>query len=189
MAKHLTVKEKESEAFEKMKSAFHYKNAMAAPKVKKIVINVGTGTAVKKDKNKNTAISDRLAKITGQKPTLRGAKQSVASFKIRQGDPVGVVVTLRGKRMFAFLEKIINVALPRTKDFRGINRSAVDNIGNLTLGIKEHTIFPETADEDIRDVFGLAITVVSSAKTKKEGTAFFELLGVPFKKEEDSKKR
>jgi large subunit ribosomal protein L5 len=189
--KHLTVKEKEVTGFEKMKnstgalsSEFHYKNVMAAPKMQKIVLNVGTGTAVKKDKNKNDAIALRLAKITGQKPSIRGAKQSVASFKTRKGDPIGIVVTLRGKRMYAFLEKLINVALPRTKDFRGIARTSVDNIGNLTIGIKEHTIFPETADEDIRDVFGLSVTLVCTAKNKKEGLAFFELLGVPFKKEE-----
>jgi large subunit ribosomal protein L5 len=186
--KHLTIKEKEVEAFNKMKEVFHFKNAMAAPRLKKVVVNSGTGTPMKKDKNKNTAIADRLAKITGQKGALRGAKQSISSFKIRQGDPVGVVVTLRGKRMYAFIEKLINVALPRTKDFRGINRTAVDNIGNLTIGIKEHTIFPETADEDIRDVFGMSITLVSSAKNKKEGTAFFEILGVPFKKGEEKKK-
>jgi large subunit ribosomal protein L5 len=184
MNKHLTIKEKEVQAFEKMKETFHYKNAMAAPKIKKIVLNTGTGTAMKKDAKKNDAILERLAKITGQKGALRGAKQSVSSFKIRQGDPIGIVTTLRGKRMIAFLEKLLNIALPRTKDFRGINRKAVDDIGNLTIGIKEHTIFPETADEDIRDVFGLSITIVSSAKNKKEGTAFFELLGVPFKKEE-----
>ncbi len=189
MAKHLTVKEKEKEAFEKMKGNFHYKNVMASPRMDKIVINVGTGTAIKKDKNKNDSIADRLAKITGQKATFRGAKKSVASFKVRQGDPIGVVVTLREKRMYAFLEKLINVALPRTKDFRGISKNVVDNIGNLTIGIKEHTIFPETADEDIKDVFGLSITLVSSAKTKKEGLAFFELLGIPFKKEEETKKR
>lgn len=196
MNKHLTVKEKEALAFEKMKdstgalsSEFHYKNAMAAPRIKKVVLNVGTGTAMKKDKNKNVAISERLAKITGQKGALRGAKQSISSFKVRQGDPIGIVTTLRGKRMFAFLEKLINVALPRTKDFRGIKRSAVDDLGNLTIGIKEHTIFPETADEDIRDIFGMSITVVSSAKNKKEGTAFFELLGIPFKKEEETKKK
>ena len=181
--KHLTVKEKEAKAFELMKGNFHYKNVMAAPRLTKIVINVGTGTMMKKDKNRNDAIADRLAKITGQKPAPRGAKKSVASFKIRLGDPIGIVVTLRGKRMYAFMEKLINISLPRTKDFRGINRKAVDNIGNLTMGIKEHTIFPETADEDIKDVFGLAITVVSTAKDKKEGLAFFELLGVPFKKE------
>lgn len=180
--KHLNVKEKEILVFEKMKDIFHYKNAMAAPKLKKIVLNVGTGTAVKKDKNKNETISDRLAKITGQKPAMRGAKKSISSFKIRQGDSIGIVVTLRGKRMYAFLEKLINVALPRTKDFRGISRKAVDNVGNLTIGIKEHTIFPETADEDIKDVFGLAITIVSTAKNQKEGFAFYELLGIPFKK-------
>ncbi len=189
MAKHLTVKEKEAQTFEKIKGVFGYKNVMAAPRMKKVVINVGTGTMVKKDKNKNEAIGERLAKITGQKTALRGAKQSISSFKIRQGDPVGVIVTLRGKRMYSYLEKLINVALPRTKDFRGIKRSGVDSIGNLTIGIKEHTIFPETADEDIRDVFGMSITLVSSAKTKKEGTAFFELLGMPFKKEEEAKKK
>ncbi|MCX6757833.1 MAG: 50S ribosomal protein L5 [Candidatus Nomurabacteria bacterium] len=187
--KHLTVKEKNDKAYEIMKGAFGYKNTMAAPRLQKIVVNVGTGTAIKKDKNRNTFIAERLGKITGQKAALRGSKQSIASFKVRQGDPIGVVVTMRGKRMFAFIEKLINVALPRTKDFRGITRRAVDDIGNMTLGIKEHTIFPETADEDIKDVFGLAITLVSSAKTKKEGTAFFELLGIPFKTEADSNKK
>jgi large subunit ribosomal protein L5 len=187
--KHLTVKEKEQESFGKMKDLFHYKNVMAAPKLVKVVLNVGTGTAVKKDKNKNEAIESRLSKITGQKGALRGAKQSIASFKVRQGDPIGIVVTLRGKRMYAFLEKLINVALPRTKDFRGINPGVVDDIGNLTMGIKEHTIFPETADEDIKDVFGLAITLVSTAKNREEGKAFFKIIGIPFKKEEDSKKK
>jgi large subunit ribosomal protein L5 len=187
--KNLTVKEKNKNAFEVMKSAFNYKNAMSAPKLQKVVINVGTGTMMKKDRNKNDQIVDRLAKITGQKPATRGAKKSIASFKIRQNDPVGITVTLRGDRMFSFLEKLFNVSLPRTKDFRGINRSVVDDIGNATIGIKEHTIFPETADEDIRDVFGLAITLVSTAKTKKEGFAFYEYLGVPFKKEDEKKKK
>jgi len=186
--KHLTVKEKEDMMFEKMKDFFHYKNKMATPKMVKVVLNVGTGTVIKKDKNKNNVISERLSKITGQKAVLKGAKQSIASFKVRQGDPIGAVVTLRGKRMYAFLEKLINIALPRTKDFRGINPGAVDNIGNLTIGVKEHTIFPETADEDIKDVFGLSITLVSTAKNKKEGKTFFELIGMPFKKEEEKKK-
>ncbi|MFA6177662.1 MAG: 50S ribosomal protein L5 [Candidatus Paceibacterota bacterium] len=187
--KHLTVREKEIAGFEKMKNTFQYKNLLAAPKIQKIVLNVGTGTAMKKDKNKNEAISLRLTKITGQKPAPRSSKQSIASFKTRKGDPIGIMVTLRGKRMYAFLEKLINIALPRTKDFRGINRKAVDNIGNLTIGIKENTIFPETADEDIRDVFGMSITLVSTAKNKKEGTVFFEILGIPFKKEEEKKKK
>lgn len=181
--KHLTVKEKENTGFEKLKALFGYKNKMASPKLRKIVLNVGTGTLVKKDKNKNDAVSDRLAKITGQKAALRGSKKSVASFKVRQGDPIGVMVTLRGARMYAFLEKLINVALPRTKDFRGISRASVDSIGNLSMGIKEHTIFPETADEDIKDVFGLSVTLVSTAKNQKEGFTFYELLGIPFKKE------
>ncbi len=183
------IKEKEVKAFEEMKGVFGYKNIFAAPRLKKVVINVGTGTAIKKDKNKNDAIVARLAKITGQKASLRGAKQSISSFKVRQGDPIGAMITLRGARMYAFLEKLLNVALPRTKDFRGINRTAVDNIGNITIGIKEHTIFPETADEDIKDVFGLSITIVSSAKNKKEGTVFFENIGIPFKEEEEKKKR
>ncbi len=187
--KNKTVKQKETEVFKTIQDVFGYKNALAAPRLKKVVINVGTGTYMKKDKNKNDAITLRLSKITGQKASLRGAKQSISSFKVRQGDPIGAMVTMRGKRMYAFLEKFFNVALPRTKDFRGISRGGVDNIGNLTIGVKEHTIFPETADEDIRDVFGLSITIVSSAKNKKEGTAFFELVGVPFKKEEDSKKK
>ncbi len=187
--KHLTVKEKNSNAFEVLKGAFGYKNQMSAPRLQKVVINVGTGTMMKKDNKRNDQISDRLAKITGQKPAKRGAKKSIATFKIRQGDPVGVTVTLRGDRMYSFLEKLFNVALPRTKDFRGINRSVVDNIGNATLGIKEHTIFPETADEDIKDVFGLAVTIVSSAKTQKEGFAFYEYLGIPFKAEDEKKKK
>lgn len=186
--KHLTVKEREAASYDKLKESFHYKNKMASPHLQKVVLNVGTGTYMKKDAKKNDSISDRLAKFSGQKPALRGAKQSISSFKIRQGDPVGVMVTLRGARMYAFLEKLLNVALPRTKDFRGVSRTGVDQIGNLTIGIKEHTIFPETADEDIRDVFGLSITLVSTAKSKKEGMAFYEFLGVPFKKEEEKKK-
>jgi len=182
-----TVKEKEVMAYSVMKDAFGYKNKMSAPHLVKVVLNVGTGTYMKKDKNRNTEIAKRLAKITGQKPALRGAKKSIATFKIRQGDPVGIVVTLRGSQMYGFLEKLFNVALPRTKDFRGLNKTAVDNIGNLTIGIKEHTIFPETADEDIKDVFGLAMTLVSTAKNKKEATTFFETLGVPFKKEDARK--
>jgi len=185
---HLTVKEKEEKAFESMKGAFSYKNKMAAPKLLKVTINVGTGSAMKRDNKWNEAVAERLAKIAGQKSVLKGAKQSIASFKIRQGDPVGVMVTLRGARMYAFLEKFLNIALPRTKDFRGINRGAVDNVGNLTMGIKEHTIFPETADEDIKDIFGMSMTMVSTAKTQSEGLEFYTLLGVPFKKEEVKKK-
>jgi large subunit ribosomal protein L5 len=166
---------------------FGYKAKLAAPRLLKIVVSSGTGSGMKKDREKNNTITDRLTKITGQKPTLRIAKKSVASFKVREGDPIGVSVTLRGARMQHFLDKLINVAIPRTKDFRGIERKTVDTIGNMTLGIKEHTIFPETSDEDLRDVFGFAITLVSSAKNKAEALAFFEHLGIPFKKEEVKK--
>ena len=178
----MTVKEKSQKSFDTLKGQFGYTNSMAAPRLMKVIVSTGTGSGMKKDNKRNELVADRFAKITGQKASLRGAKQSVAQFKIRQGDPVGLAVTLRGPRMYAFLEKFFNISIPRTKDFRGFNASAVDAIGNLSLGIKEHTIFPETADEDIKDVVGLAVTIVTSAKTKEEGTAFFELIGVPFKK-------
>ena len=145
----MTIKEKAQKSYDTLKGDFGYKNAMAAPRLLKIVVSSGTGSAMKRNKNHNELVADRLTKITGQKTALKGAKQSIATFKIRQGDPVGVSVTLRGPRMYGFAEKFFNIAVPRTKDFRGFNRTAVDAIGNLTLGIKEHTIFPETADEDI----------------------------------------
>ena len=177
-----TVKQKEKKAFDIMKPAHGYKNIMASPHLVKVVVASGTGSGIKRDKDRNKFIMERLAKITGQKPATRGAKKSIASFKVRQGDPIGVLVTLRGARMYGFLDKLINVAIPRTKDFRGIERKIVDNIGNLTMSIKEHTIFPETGDEDIKDIFGLAITIVTTAKNKKEATEFFENIGIPFKK-------
>lgn len=176
------VQEIEKGSFEKLSKQFNYKNVMASPHLEKVVIAVATGSAMKKDRKRNELVMDRLAKITGQKPTLRKAKQSVASFKIREGDQIGVAVTLRGNRMYGFLDKLFNVSLPRTKDFRGINRTSVDNIGNMTFGIKEHTIFPEIKDEELKDIFGMAVTLVSSAKTKDEALSFFEMIGVPFKK-------
>ena len=176
------VQEIEKASFEKLSKEFGYKNVMASPHLVKVNISVATGSAMKRDRKFNDLVVDRLTKITGQRPTVRKAKMSVASFKTREGDPIGVAVTLRGARMFGFLDKVLNVSLPRTKDFRGLNRTSVDDIGNMTFGIKEHTIFPETADEDLKDVFGLSITTVSTAHNKKEATAFFEGLGVPFKK-------
>lgn len=177
-----SVKAKENKAYETMKAKYGYTNAMAAPKLVKVVVSVGTGSGIKKDKNRNTFIADRLAKITGQKTAVKVAKKSIATFKLREGEPIGVMVTLRGARMYAFLDKLFNVSLPRTKDFRGLDAKAVDSIGNVTIGLKEHTIFPETADEELKDVFGLAITIVTTAKDKAEATEFFRLIGVPFKK-------
>jgi len=177
-----TIKQKEKKAYSTLKAKYGYKNVMAAPRLVKVVISSGTGSGIKRNKDFNNLVIDRISKITGQKPATKSAKKSVASFKIRMGDPVGVMVTLRGARMYGFLEKLINVAIPRTKDFRGIERKIVDDIGNLTMCIKEHTIFPETGDEELKDVFGFAITLVTTAKTKAEATEFFELIGVPFKK-------
>jgi large subunit ribosomal protein L5 len=177
-----SVKEIEKLSFEKMSKEFGYTNVMAAPRLTKVTVSVATGSSMKKDRKFNDLVVNRLAVITGQKPTIRKAKTSVASFKTREGDPIGVAVTLRGDRMFGFLDKVLNVSLPRTKDFRGLNRTSVDDIGNMTFGIKEHTIFPEIHDEELKDVFGMAITMVTTAKTKEEATAFFELLNIPFKK-------
>ena len=177
-----SVKEKEKKAFDTMKAKYHYKSLMASPKMVKVIVAVGTGSGLKKNKDFNKHVMDRLAKITGQKPATRGAKKSVAGFKIRLGDQVGVMVTLRGARMYGFLDKLINVAIPRTKDFRGIDRKIVDNIGNLTMSIREHTIFPETSDEELKDVFGMAVTLVTTAKNKEEAIEFFQLIGIPFKK-------
>ena len=118
-----SIKQKQEGAYAALKEQFGYKNIFSSPKIQKVVISVGTGSGMKKDRNKNTFVSDRLLKITGQKPSVKGAKQSIATFKIRAGDPVGVVVTLRGARMYEFLDKLVNIALPRTKDFRGITRS------------------------------------------------------------------
>ena len=183
-----SIKQKQEGAYAVLKEQFGYKNIFSSPKIQKVVISVGTGSGMKKDRNKNTFVSDRLLKITGQKPSVKGAKQSIATFKIRAGDPVGVVVTLRGARMYEFLDKLLNIALPRTKYFRGITRSSANSLGNMTIGIKEHTIFPETGDEEIVNVFGLAVTIVTSAKSRPEALAFFEYLGFPMKKEEEKKK-
>ena len=161
----LTVKEKQAKAFETLKGTLGYKNAMQAPKFTKVVVNVGIGSL--KDKKKMEVIIDRLNKITGQKPALRGAKKSIASFKVRQGDPVGLVVTLRGARMYSFIDKLILIAFPRTKDFRGLTKKGIDEMGNYSIGIKENTIFPETADEDLKVVFGFTVTVGTSAKNIK----------------------
>jgi len=175
------VKEKQNKTFESLSKKFGYVNKMQAPKVEKVVVSIGIGSL--KDKKKIDLISDRLQKITGQKPAIRESKKSIAAFRVREGDPVGFQVTLRGKRMFDFLDKLFNVALPRARDFRGLSRKSVDDMGNYSIGLKEHVIFPETSDEDIKDVFGMAITIVTTASGKDEATAFLEYIGLPLKKE------
>ncbi len=173
-------KQKQQNAFEALKATQGYTNTFQAPRITKIVVSSGTGKA--KDKARNKLVEEKLARITGQKPSARPSKTSIAQFKMREGDIVGFQVTLRGERMYQFLDKLIHIALPRTRDFRGINTTAVDAMGNLTIGIKENSIFPETSDEDLKDVFGFAITVVTTAKSKSEATEFFRYLGIPFKK-------
>lgn len=175
-----TTAEKIKDSYKILKTELGVKNAMALPRITKVVINSGTGKA--KDKKRNELIADRLAKITGQKPSPRGAKQSIATFKLRQGEVIGFAITLRGKRMFGFLDKLINVSFPRTRDFKGFSEKSVDELGNLTIGIRENIIFPETPDEEIKDVFGLAITIVTTAKDRKTALAFFKAIGFPFKK-------
>jgi len=177
MAKNIQTKERK--IFELMKEKFGYKNPMEAPKIVKVVISTGVGSI--SDKNKLTTIKDRLARITGQAPAPRPAKKSIAGFKMRAGDVVGYQVTIRGDRMHTFIDKLIHIAFPRTKDFRGISKEAIDDMGNITISIKEHTVFPETSDEDLRDVFGFAITIVTTARNKKEAEALLVGIGIPFK--------
>jgi large subunit ribosomal protein L5 len=156
-------------------------NVMQTPKIEKVVVASGIGK-VAKEKGKLELIADRIAKITGQKPVTRGAKKAIATFKTRVGDPVGYQVTLRGKRAEDFLNRLIHIALPRTKDFKGLSDKAIDEMGNYTIGIKEHTVFPETTDEELKDVFGIGITVVTTAHNKKDAKAYLTHLGFPFKK-------
>lgn len=164
-------------AYDALKGEFGYKNVMQAPRVSKVVVSVGTGKV--QDKQKIALIKDRLARITGQKPSSRPAKQSIASFKLRQGDPIGMQVTLRGERMVHFLDKLVHLALPRTRDFQGLKKTAIDDMGNYSIGIKEHTIFPECGEEELKDVFPMGITIVTTAKAKKEAEAFLRHIGVP----------
>lgn len=177
-----TMKKRLGNVYDSLKGTFDYKNVMQAPRIEKVVVSVGTGKV--DDKAKITLIQDRLARITGQKASPRPARLSIASFKLREGDIVGYQVTMRGNRMHNFLDKLIHVALPQTRDFRGLKVTAIDEMGNITLGIKEHTIFPECADEDIRDVFSLAITIVTTATTKAEAEALLRFIGLPLKKAE-----
>ncbi len=163
-----------------MREKFGYKNIMSVPKIKKVVINIGVGKF--REEKERKEIEHAVALITGQKPSPRPARIAIASFKTRQGLIVGYQVTLRGKRMYDFLSRLINVALPRTRDFQGIEISSFDKAGNLTLGIKEHIVFPEMIGEDYRFLFGLEVTIVTGAKSRQEGIEFLRLVGLPIKK-------
>lgn len=177
-----SVQARMKQAYASLKDTFGYKNPHQAPTITKVVVSVGTGRV--DDKAKIALIQDRLARITGQKPSARPAKQSIASFKLREGDIIGYQVTMRGTRMNHFLNKLIHIALPQTRDFRGLKATSIDEMGNYTIGIKEHTIFPETADEELKDVFGMSITLVTTAKTKAEAEALLRHIGLPLQKVE-----
>ena len=176
-----TIKEKLNSTFSTLKDSFSYKNVMQAPRIVKVVISTGINRSV--DKQRMEMIQNRLARITGQKAAPRQAKKSIATFKTREGDIIGYQVTLRGPRMNTFLDKFIHVALPQTRDFRGIARTVFDEMGNVTIGVPEHTIFPETADEELKDVFGFSVTIVTTAKTKKEAEELLRHVGLPLQKQ------
>jgi len=164
-----------------LQKEFNYKNPMQVPGVKKVVINIGMGEVIQNAKAMDAAVSD-LATITGQRPVITRAKKSVAQFKLREGMQIGCMVTLRGERMYQFLDKLINVALPRIRDFQGISGEAFDGRGNYTLGLREQLVFPEIDYDKVDKVRGMEVSVVTSARTDQEGRQLLSLMGMPFKK-------
>ena len=168
------------EAVPELIKAFNYKNAMQVPKLKKIVLNMGLGDAIQNIKMLDSAVEE-LKMIAGQQPVITRAKKSIAAFKLREGMPIGCMVTLRHDRMYDFFYKLVNIALPRVRDFRGTSRKAFDGRGNYSLGIREHIIFPEIEYDKIDKIKGLNVSVVTSAKTDDEGLELLRLLGMPFR--------
>jgi len=186
----LGLKEKyNKEVIPEMKEKFGYKSVMAVPKIEKVVVNTGFGkliagkTSSEQKQIRNTISSD-LSVICGQRPYFIGSKKSISGFKVREGNLVAAAVTLRGSRMYDFLDRLIHIALPRSHDFRGLNPLSVDQGGNLTIGVKEHIMFPEIMPEKAKLSFGFEITVVTKAKTREEGLELLRLLGFPIKKQD-----
>ena len=161
---------------------FGYSTPMQAPRITKITVNMGVGDA-KQDSKVLDAASEQLATITGQKPNVRRARKSIAQFKIREGMPIGVAVTLRGERSYEFLDRLLSIAIPRIRDFRGLNPRAFDGRGNYSLGVREQIIFPEVDYDEVDQVRGLDITITTSARSDEESFALLEALGMPFAKE------
>lgn len=159
---------------------FEYKNIMEVPKLEKIVVNMGLGEAVQNVKILDSAVEE-MAVITGQKAVITKAKKSIASFKLRQGMPIGCMVTLRKEKMYEFLDRLVNVSLPRVRDFKGVSPKGFDGKGNYSLGIKEQLIFPEINYDKIDKIKGMNITIVTTAKSDEEGRALLKLLGMPFR--------
>ena len=178
----MTIKEKYTkEAIPKLKSELQITNIMALPKIEKVVVNIGIHQGAK-TKDYSALIDETLERITGQHPLTTKAKKSIASFKIREGMELGRKVTLRGERMQDFLTKFVNVTLPRIRDFRGISMNSIDKQGNLSIGIKEHIIFPEIKSDEIERVHGVEVTIVTNATDKEAATVLFTALGFPFRK-------
>lgn len=174
-------KKYQEEILPKLQEKLGIKNSMACPRLSKIIVNMGVKDAVS-DKKSIDKASEIMTQITGQKPKITSAKQSISSFKLREGDKIGVVATLRGRRMYDFFDKLTSVVLPRIKDFHGVNRTSFDGKGNYTLGFSEHTVFPEIDPGKVEKIQGLEITIVTTAKDNKEGMALLEGFGMPFKK-------
>lgn len=170
----------QNEVVQKLRTEFNYKNIMEVPKIQKIVVNMGLGEAIQNVKILDSASSE-LGKITGQKAVVTKAKKSIASFKLREGMPIGCMVTLRRDRMYEFLDRLMNVALPRVRDFKGVSGKAFDGQGNYTLGIKEQLIFPEINYDEIDKIKGLNVTIVTTAKNDEEGKALLKYMGMPFR--------
>lgn len=179
MAIESALKERyQQEVIPALMERFHYKNPMEVPKVAKIVVNMGVGDAVGNSKSLDSAVDD-LTRITGQKPLVTRAKKSIASFKIREGMPIGAKVTLRGQRMYDFLEKLFYIALPRVRDFRGLSTRGFDGRGSYTLGVREQLIFPEIEYDKVDKLRGMDITVVTTANTDEEAQVLLTMLGMP----------
>ena len=170
-----------NEVVPSLMSKYNYKSIMEVPKLEKIVINIGVGDATGNSKLLDAAVAD-LTKISGQKPVVTKAKKSIAGFKVREGQAIGCKVTLRGENMYVFLDKLISIALPRVRDFRGVSSKSFDGRGNYTLGIKEQLIFPEINFDEVVKVRGMDIVIVTSAKTNEEAFDLLKELGVPFRK-------
>lgn len=170
----------EKEVVPKLMETFNYNNIMQVPKLKKIVLNMGMGEAIHNIKLLDSAVEE-LKTISAQRPVITRAKRSIAAFKLREGMPIGCMVTLRRERMYEFFNKLVNIALPRVRDFRGVSGKAMDRHGNYTLGIKEQIIFPEIDYDKIEKIKGLNISIVTTAKTDKEGKELLRLMGMPFR--------
>ncbi|MFD2657873.1 MULTISPECIES: 50S ribosomal protein L5 [Gracilibacillus] len=177
-----TLKEKyNNEIVSSLVEKFNYESVMEVPKVEKIVVNMGVGDAVQNSKALDAAVEE-LAQITGQKPVVTKAKKSIAGFRLREGMPIGAKVTLRGERMYDFLQKLIDVSLPRVRDFRGISKKAFDGRGNYTLGVKEQLIFPEINYDQVNKVRGMDVVIVTTADSDEEAAELLTQLGMPFQK-------